>query len=252
MRKLLGLLFLFIVIFIASCGPSCSERAEKAIADSIRTVDSVAAVQAEKAVTMSPAIVHPQMLIMVIPDSMIAEMQSSKIGNITHLIKDTMSYGVCDTVELAVSYKMPTGQVVSQVGTFQHNPGNVTTQTVRITPVMKARLIDPTRKNFIIVAITDSVQLVETQGSDYTLWQWRVTPIKGGKSELVMSVDMIVGDHNKSLKIYEDKIYVYISPMTKFWNWIKLNWIYITGFFGLMVTLFTLREKIMSLFKKKK
>ncbi len=255
MKYILSLLLL-ITLFVVSCGPSGQERAERAVADSIRTVDSVAAVQAEKAtvqdtITMPPAIVHPQMLMMVMPDSMIAEMQSQKIGNITHLIKDTMNYGVCDTVELTVSYNMPTSQVVSQVGTFQHNTANVTTQTVRITPVMKARLIDPTTKNFIIVAITDSVQLVETQGSDFTLWQWRVTPIKGGNSELIMSVDMIVGEHNKSLKIYEDKIYVHISPMTTFWNWVKTNWMYITGVFGLIVTLLTMREKIMSLFRRK-
>lgn len=256
MKYILSLLLL-IVLFIVSCGPSGQERAEKAVADSIYVADSIAAVEAQKAqvqdtVTMAPVTVHPQILMSVMSDSMMAEVQSQKIGEVTHLIKDTMDYGKSDTVELTISYNMPTTAVVQQVGTFAHaSPSNITTQSVRLTPYMRARLIDPTKKNFIIVPITDSIQYVETQNNTFTLWQWRVTPLKGGNKELVMNVDMIVGNHTKSLKIYQDTIYVHISPMATFWNWVKTNWMYITGVFGLIVTLLTLREKIMSLFKKK-
>lgn len=249
MKYILSLLILF---FMISCGSSNQERAEKAIADSIYVADSISANQkvVQDSVTKSPITIHPEILMM--SDSMRAEIQSQKIGEITHLIKDTMNYGVADTVELTISYNTPTTTLIQQVGTFSHaSPSNITTQSVKLTPYMRARLIDPTKKNFIIVPITDSVQFVETQDNTFTLWQWRVTPLKGGSKELVLNVDMVVGDHTKSLKIYQDKIYVYISPMTTFWNWIKLNWIYITGFVTLMVGIFTLREKIMGLFKKK-
>jgi hypothetical protein len=242
---------LLILFFVVSCGPSGQERTERATSDSIATIESQKE-QVKDTITMSPVTVQPKIMMLVMSDSMIAEKQSEKIGEITHLIKDTMNYGVADTVELTVSYNMPTSAVIQQVGTFSHaSPSNITTQSVRLTPYMRARLIDPTKKNFIIVPITDSIQYVETQDNTFTLWQWRVTPLKGGSKELVLNVDMIVGEHSKSLKIYQDNIYVYISPMTTFWNWVKTNWMYITGAFGLIVTLLTLREKIMSLFKKK-
>lgn len=251
MKYLNLLIIFFISLMLFSCGPSGSDRSERAMADSIYAADSIAAVM--DSVTMTPATINPnRILASVMPDSVVAEMQSNKIGQVTHLIKDTMKYNVADTVELAISYNCPTSVVVGSVGTFSHaQPSNITSQPTRLTPVMKARLIDPTKKNFIIVPITDTVQIVEMIDSTYTLWQWRVTPITGGYKELVLNVDMVVGNHTKSLKIYQDKIYVYVSPMTKFWNWVKLNWIYITGFVTLIVGIFTLREKITGLFRRK-
>lgn len=49
MKKLFGILAIAVVTFLAvSCGPSAAELREKAVADSIRTADSIAMVQAEQ------------------------------------------------------------------------------------------------------------------------------------------------------------------------------------------------------------
>ena len=80
---------------------------------------------------------------------------------------------------------------------------------------MRARLIDPSGGNFIIIPITDTVQIVEMKDSTYTLWQWRVRPIKYGDQQLVLNVDMIIGDHKKSIHIYQDTVHIYISFWTR-------------------------------------
>jgi len=283
MRKLFIILSM-IIIFISSCGPSSSEKEVRMVADSIRKADSMSMTQMEQqklkdslAVAPTPVATHPQtpittpqhvqymlhnptplpspqqtmMLSERLPDSVITINKAKYIGEIKHLVKDTMRYGKLDTVELTVSYNCPTSTVVQQVSTFHNTPvGNITTTTTVLTPTMRARLIDPSG-GFVVVPITDTVQIVEMKDGTYTLWQWMVTPKKGGNQELIFSVDMIIGSNIKSIKTYQDKIYVYINPSTIFWNWVKLNWAYITGFVALLISLFTLREKIIGSFKKR-
>lgn len=176
---------------------------------------------------------------------------SSNIGNVTHLIKDTMDYGVIDTVELVVSYNTPMVIILNDVGTFSHNPLNVITQPIKVTPLMKARLVDPS-KSFLIDPITDSIQIVEMVDNTYTLWQWKVTPKKGGSTQLILNVDMIIGDNHKSLEIFEDKVYVDIKKKDVFKIWIEKNWHYITYVIGLIgaIIAWLYKEKIITYFKK--
>lgn len=185
----------------------------------------------------------------------IADDQINRIGKVTHLIKDTMVYNITDTVELIVSYNHPSKEILSQVKTFQYQPTeNITTHSIRITPEMRARLIDPTKKNFIIVPLTDSIQIIEMRDSTFTIWQWCVTPLKGGQSQLILSLDIIVNDHTKSIETYQDKIYVYISIWSRIWYWIELNWEYISfiiiGIFGILGWYYK-KEDIINFFKKR-
>lgn len=188
----------------------------------------------------------------IISDSSIADYQADKIGDITHIIEDTMKFGITDTVELAISYNTPVNFIIQRVGTFSHTHNdNLTTQKIKITPVMEAKLIDPTNSSFEIIPITDQTQIIEFEDSTYTLWQWRVTPLNGGAKNLILNVNMIVGEHTKSIKIYEDKIYVHITNVDRFWLWIKLNWTYLTYAIGLITALlgFLYKEKILHIFK---
>lgn len=224
MKKVLNLFVVILIIFFTSCGSSSEERMAREIAsdsamapeDTLRSID-----KAEK-----------------------------NIGEITHLIKDTMYYGVTDTVEAIVSYNCPKEMIQSGAQTFLRHA--IVTQQIKITPIMRARLIDPTGNSFKIVPITDTVQIVEMIDSTFTLWQWRVTPIKAGNKDLVLSVDMIIDNNEKSLKIYQDNIFIHIGFWTKFWNFIQLNWTYITYVLGGIGAIFAFiyKEKLFGLFKR--
>jgi len=181
------------------------------------------------------------------------ETEERKIGQINHIIKDTMEFGVADTVEITISYNYSKSSIVKEVSTFQGRQNNVVTQDIKITPVMRAKLIDPTNKSFIIVPITDMDQIVEMEDSTFTLWRWMVTPISGGDKYLVLSVDMLVGDKQKSIKIYQDKIFVHIGFWSKVWMFIQNYWTYITYVIGGIFTIFAwiYKEKILGLFKSK-
>ena len=188
-----------------------------------------------------------------LPDSIIINNKAKNIGEIKHLVKDTMRYGKLDTVELTVSYNCPISIITPDVVTFQHTPtSNIITTTTLLTPTMRARLIDPSGNSFFIVPITDTVQIVEMKDNTYTLWQWMVTPKRGGNQELIFSVDMIVGNNTKSIKTYQDKIYVYISPWTIIWNWISNYWEYITGVVSGLFAIFLAWDQIKKMFKRRR
>lgn len=165
--------------------------------------------------------------------STLINQEEKKIGEINHIIKDTMKYQTIDTVEMTISYNCPKELIVDQVKTFKKykvisNKKNIKTQNIKITPQMRARLIDPSGESFVIIPITDTVQIVEMKDSTYTLWQWRVRPIKYGENSLVINVDMIMGGHKKSIHIYQDSVHVYIGFWSKTWMFIQTYWEYLT------------------------
>ncbi len=73
--------------------------------------------------------------------------------------------------------------------------------------MMRARLIDPSNENFIIVSISPEEQLVEND--KFTKWEWDVTALKEGNNKLKLTVDIIYDDKSKNVEVYEDFIYVY-------------------------------------------
>lgn len=226
---------LILMLVLTSCGPSASERS---IAEADTTVMSP---PPPPPPTFDKQLISP------------LESEENKIGEINHIVKDTMEYGIADTVELTISYNCPEEVIIQNVGTFRGRQNNITRQPIKVTPIMKAKLIDPSGKNFLIIPITETEQIVEIKDSTYTLWQWRVTPINNGNTFLVLTADMIVGDHEKSIKIYEDKIYVHIGFWTKIWNSIKLNWTYITYLLGGIIAIFgwIFKDRIVNFFKPK-
>lgn len=182
------------------------------------------------------------------------EKQSKYIGDITHLINDTMEYGKPYPVDLVISYKTPIDIISNEVQSFRKNLNNLSTQKIIITPIMKAKLVDPTKNSFKIIPITDSIQQVDMEDETYTMWQWKVVPIKGGNNELVLNVDMIVGDNKKSLKIYNDIIFVKVKTIDKLSGWIEKNWKYITyiiSTIGIIIA-WLYKEQIIILFKRNK
>ena len=147
-------------------------------------------------------------------------------GNINYIVKDTMIIGVITEVNMTISKGVDIKTIINDVKTFTEN--NLHSDSIRISPVMRARLIDPSNGlNFIVVSKTNAEQFLEI--GDYTRWIWDVTPLNKGTNELSLIVDVMYGSKSKSYQVYDGFIYVYsnetfFQKITKFF--IK-NWQYI-------------------------
>ena len=146
-------------------------------------------------------------------------------GDITYVMQDSMVVGEISIVDMTVSKGMTHSEIVASVESFSN--ASVVAEEIRVTPTMRAKLIDPSTNNFRIVPITPDTQIIEPNG--YTLWKWNVTPLVSGVNPLLISVDIIVGDNSKSIEVYEGKIQVISNETSwdKFVKFLNENWKYL-------------------------
>jgi hypothetical protein len=173
-------------------------------------------------------------------------------GNLTYVIKDTMEIDKTYTVDLSLSKDMNQEQIISIIDGFKNK--QLIDTLINITPIMRARLLDPTGKNFTITVITDEIQ--NTTNVNLVRWQWQIVPLVEGDNYLTISVDNYVDNKPQSVNIYNGKTYVFAihTWYGDLWNWIAKYWTYITyvvgGIFAILAWLY--KERIIKIFKKKK
>lgn len=172
-------------------------------------------------------------------------------AKLTYVLSDTMMVGKTYTVDLTLSKNMSNQQIIHIIDGFKNK--SLIDTLINITPLMRARLLDPSGKNFTITPITEEKQ--NTTQSDLIRWQWQVIPIVEGNNSLTISVDNFISDQPQSVNIYNGKTYVFAihTWYGDLWNWIKTNWAYITYVIGGLFAIFAwlYKEKIISIFKKK-
>jgi hypothetical protein len=147
-------------------------------------------------------------------------------GDINYVIQDTMIVGVINEVNVTISKGVDIKTIIADVKTFTES--NLRTDTVRISPVMRARLIDPSNGiNFIIASKTNAEQFLEV--GDYTRWTWDVTPLNKGNNKLSLAIDVMYGTNSKSYQVYDGLIYVYSNEtfFQKITKFILKNWQFI-------------------------
>ncbi len=126
-------------------------------------------------------------------------------GDINYVMNDTMKVGITEEVNMTISHDVDKKIIIESVESFQDN--EVFSDEINISKVMRARLIDPTEKNFTIVPITQEEQMIEN--NEYTIWRWDVTPLTSGNNKLILSVDIVVDDKSKSIEVYDGDIFVF-------------------------------------------
>ena len=147
-------------------------------------------------------------------------------GDINYVVQDTMIIGVINEVNMTISKGVDIKTIIKDVKTFTES--NLHTDSVRIAPVMRARLVDPSNGiNFIVTPKTNAEQFLEI--GDYTRWTWDVTPLKKGNDKLSLVVDVMYGDKVKSYQVYDGIIYVYSNEtfFQKFTKFLSNNWQYL-------------------------
>jgi len=134
-------------------------------------------------------------------------LEKSNIGNIYYNISDTMIVGKSKIIDVVISDENVDKQyIINKVNTFNNN---VFTDTIRISTLMIAKLIDPTNMNFKINPILSEKQFIEK--NKITRFQWNVIPLKSGNNELKLTIDIIYLDNCKNIENYNNIIHVYSS-----------------------------------------
>lgn len=165
-------------------------------------------------------------------------------GDINYIMEDTMVVGKSTIVNMTISDSIDRGIIINQIESFTEE--NTITTTIRIAPVMRAKLVDPSGgENFTIVPITEEEQLIEN--NEFTKWEWDVTPLKEGNNKLKLTVDIIIDDKTKNVEVYEDFIYVY-SDKTWWNNFVDFmgenwKWFLSTLIIPLLIWLYKSRKK---------
>lgn len=123
-----------------------------------------------------------------------------------------------DQVEQDITQGLQSAGVTAQV------------ETIKVSPIMKAKLLTESPSDFQITSFSDEEQIVGE--SAYTEWQWRVLPKTWGKHKLLLTVTAIlefpgVSARAWSLPVYEREIEVQIDPVYvvgsfagEYWQWL--------------------------------
>ena len=218
---------IFILLIISSCHDFSNDR---------QVVGSIDSSYYDNAITEEMS--SPLILEKTIIDDIVKE------GDINFVLQDTMIVGIVNEINMTISINVDKSKIISDINTF--NEFNLKTDTIRISPLMRARLIDPTDEKFKIQPKTSEEQFLEY--NDYTIWTWNVIPLEEGNNELSLVVDIIYDNRSKTIKSYDDIIYVHSdkSMIDKILYFIEMNWQYFlsTLVIPLLIWLFNKRKKI--------
>ena len=98
---------------------------------------------------------------------------------------------------------------------------------IRTSKTMQVELLDPTGNFFKIVSDTER-QFIEID--EHTTWNFYVTPLKSGMSELILNVS-IIKDGNLKQKTYNDVVIVKTKPVLEIKLWLQKYWQWAFGIF---------------------
>ena len=163
---------------------------------------------------------------------------SEKVNNaLVFQIDDTMKIGVAYTSTLALGKDIVLADLkkdVEETSGVKSDSFFVTTN-LKVAPTMRARLQDlspATDRNFEIKPVTEGVEIqdINEETDNRAFWQWNITPLKEGRHELQLVVE-IVADKNRKILLPSKKIPVMIKAtqesfghqfsvfMGKNWQW---------------------------------
>lgn len=174
--------------------------------------------------------VKPKKVIKVLDKTNIIE-DNPNLGLVAHSVPEKMQVGKTYTVKLRISKENNKIQLINGNGVSivdDNVDSKITIASIRVEPVMSAKLISDSSK-MSIQSTSTLVQDIEEKG--FTEWTWRITPTKGGDIFLKIMVSVIVksesGTITKDIPVYDEVVVVksnYIFSIKLFikeyWQWI--------------------------------
>lgn len=137
-------------------------------------------------------------------------------GFVIYQIPEIMKYRKTYTVRARISN--------DSLGIYQDIDGDVIESSIPITNSMIVELKDPSPKDdpFFDIVSYSNVQQIDTASGTYTEWVWDVTPIKSGKSKLVITVS-ILRDGVPKTGVYSSEVVVKTSTFRQILFWLSKN-----------------------------
>lgn len=151
------------------------------------------------------------------------------LGLVAHSVPKIMQVGKTYTVKLRISKERNKAQLIDGNGipiSDVRFDSKITISSIRVEPVMSAKLISDSSK-MIIQSTSTLIQDIEKEG--FTEWEWRLTPIKGGDIFLKIMVSVIVEDNKiiKDIPVYNDVVSVKSNIsftikgfLNEYWQWL--------------------------------
>jgi len=174
--------------------------------------------------------IKPKRVIKVIDKTSVVN-DNPNIGLVAHSVPEKMQVGKTYTIKLRISKENNKIQLINGNGVSiadENIDSKITIASIRVEPVMSARLISDSSK-MLIQPTSTPIQDIEKEG--FTEWEWRLTPIKGGDIFLKIMVSVIVkseeGTIKKDIPVYDEIISVKSNAIftikgfiNQYWQWI--------------------------------
>jgi hypothetical protein len=171
--------------------------------------------------------VKPKKVIKVVDKTSVVN-DNPNFGLVAHSVPEKMEVGKTYTVKLRISKENNKLQLINGNGVpiaDANIDSKITIASIRVEPVMSAKLITDSSKMLIQSAST-LIQDIEKEG--FTEWEWRLTPIKGGDIFLKIMVSVIVKSENetitKDIPVYDEVVVVKSNYIFTIKNFIKEYW----------------------------
>lgn len=144
-------------------------------------------------------------------------------GQLAYFIPDTMTVRQDYRVGMQISSDTSRAvleEMIASYPVFSDNEQDVQSERIRIGPVMRAVLVDPSPaadKKFAITPFGESDRRrLDLRGGEPALWEWVVTPLRKGDHKLYFSIEVIVegegGQTPKVIPVKEADIQVVVEP----------------------------------------
>lgn len=149
-------------------------------------------------------------------------------GKIVYSFPDTMFYDKTEVVTLRITRNESESTLIE---TMIVKDRTVTVDSIRVSSVMTAELIDlsPDKSCFLIKEISTAEQSVEEKG--FTEWQWSVKPIKSGSNPVKLIIKIRTNQDGvqsfKDIPVFNKVIFIKAQPISflkdfwlKYWQWL--------------------------------
>jgi hypothetical protein len=144
-------------------------------------------------------------------------------GQLAYFIPDTMTVRQDYRVGMQIAgdtSRAVLEEMIASYPVFSDNEQDVQSEQIRIGPVMRAVLVDPSPegdKKFAITPFGESDRRrIDLRGGEPALWEWVVTPLQKGDHKLYFSIEVIVegegGQTPKVIPVKEADIQVVVEP----------------------------------------
>lgn len=149
-------------------------------------------------------------------------------GLVAYSVPKNMQVGKTYTVKLRISKEKNKVQIVDGDGipiADSKIESNVTISSIRVEPIMSAKLISDSSKMLIQ---TTSTQIQDIEKEGFTEWEWRLSPISGGEILIKIMVSIVVDSDNskvtKDIPVYDDVVKVKSNVVFSITGFVKNYW----------------------------